>query len=105
MRKIAAFIDDDEIRADWLQEIFDNTNAVKSGRQMVGFVNEDPVLVSWYENRIEWSVVDSTDYESTLREIRTRLTMFLELGEGDSLVADTYVFRHAVIQLFYFKVD
>lgn len=82
---IPAPIDEKNVCTDWIEEVFDNLRHVESGKQAVGFVNDAPVYVSWYENQMTFLVVEHhiNRYEETRDEIAKRLKE-LFIGEDDA---------------------
>ena len=99
MRKIAAPIDGKNVSTEWLYEIFDDFEAVRSGKQIIGYVCGDPVYAYWEDNKIFWKAVTDPGVYDVLKE---RLEAFEY--EDSELFSEIYVFNGTIIQAFYWKM-
>ena len=104
MKKLSAPIDGKNVSIDWIDEIFDGCYSTISGRQVVGFVSENPVYAYWEQNQICWKPINTNSAKETISEIKKRLLKFEE--DESELFSEIYVINDTYIsQLFYWRIE
>jgi len=102
MEKIKAYIDEKNVCTDWIEDVFDRSERVWNGEQVLGFVNGSPVYAWYKDNMIAWQlVVDGLKSEDVINELKSRLMEFED--PESNLYSEMYVLKNAILQHFYFK--
>ncbi len=55
---IPAPLDEKNVTTDWIEELFDDQNAIHGRHKMLGFMNSAVMLVTWHDNVLTWKVID-----------------------------------------------
>ena len=101
---IPAPIDDKNVMTDWIEEMFDDGSCITdyNHNRIIGFIEQCPVLVKWYRNRIEWKFVDrdndnSKGVDSLWKKLEKKAKANPELIQDPSVIGD------GIAQNFYWR--
>ena len=103
-----ARIDEDNLKSDWIERIFDDGRCTRSGNIIVGYINGFPTVCQYTGNHLFWTVVKeyitNIDRDSALLEIRKRMKdIESEIGNIYSTF-ETNV-SGTLTQILYYKFD
>lgn len=100
--KTKAIIDEKNVTADWIGEVFDAADYTQDGKCMMGFVGHFPVLVAWDDNNIVWQA--TLGGEKCLDVLEFRLA-WLEEEESNIYSERKRLGQNLILQSFYFKEE
>ena len=101
---IPAPVDNKNVATDWIEDIFDFQTCVRNKKTAVGFIADEPAIVSWADNVILWSfplVVSPIFGTARLEELKKRLKIYDD--ENPELVTDYEVVGNLLMQKFYWN--
>ena len=100
---IPAPIDNKNVTTDWIEEIFDFQTCVWNKKTAVGFIDNEPVIVSWENNILLWSfpLMLSVSDSDHLKVLKGRLEVYNDVNV--ELTTKDTAFGNVFMQKFYWK--
>ena len=103
---IPAPFDEKNASTDWIQNVFDNQSCVWNKQMAIGFINNNPVLVTWDDNILLWKFPLVTDIEEfgDLAVLRDRLKIYEDDPDNNFVTKDSIV-CNLLMQKYYWKSE
>ena len=103
---IPAPFDEKNVSTDWIQDVFDNQSCVWNKQTAIGFINNNPVLVTWDDNILLWKFPLVTDIKEfgNLAVLRDRLKIYEDDPNNNFVTKDSLV-GNLLMQKYYWKSE